>query len=323
MKSVKMTALAAVLILAGLPAAYGAYPDKPLRLVVGFPAGGASDVAARAIAEKMSSELGQPIVVENKAGAASNIASAHVAAAAPDGYTMLFGTISLSINGSLYKNLPYDAKRDLAPVSQLSTAPFLLVANPSTPYKSVADLLAAAKKGGKKEPVYYASAGNGSGAHLFMELFTSKAGIGMEHVPYRGAAPAMADVLGGQVGVTFDNIITTLPLVQSGKLRALAVSSAKRSAAAPDVPTLAEAGVPGYDASSWFGLFVPAGTPADVVERLNKAAVHAVNTPEVVATLRGVGAEPVGSSAADFHVFFESEIDKWAEVVKNAKVQVN
>lgn len=323
MKSAKMTALAAVLTLAGLPAAYGAYPDKPLRLVVGFPAGGASDVAARAIAEKMSSELGQPIVVENKAGAASNIASAHVAAAAPDGYTMLFGTISLSINGSLYKNLPYDAKRDLAPVSQLSTAPFLLVANPSTPYKSVADLLAAAKKGGKKEPVYYASAGNGSGAHLFMELFTSKAGIGMEHVPYRGAAPAMADVLGGQVGVTFDNIITTLPLVQSGKLRALAVSSAKRSAAAPDVPTLAEAGVPGYDASSWFGLFVPAGTPADVVERLNKAAVHAVNTPEVVATLRGVGAEPVGSSAADFRVFFESEIDKWAEVVKNAKVQVN
>ena len=323
MKSVKITALAAVLILVGLPAAYGAYPDKPLRLVVGFPAGGASDVAARAIAEKMSSELGQPIVVENKAGAASNIASAHVAAAAPDGYTMLFGTISLSINGSLYKNLPYDAKRDLAPVSQLSTAPFLLVANPSTPYKSVADLLAAAKKGGKKEPVYYASAGNGSGAHLFMELFTSKAGIGMEHVPYRGAAPAMADVLGGQVGVTFDNIITTLPLVQSGKLRALAVSSAKRSAAAPDVPTLAEAGVPGYDASSWFGLFVPAGTPADVVERLNKAAVHAVNTPEVVATLRGVGAEPVGSSAADFRVFFESEIDKWAEVVKNAKVQVN
>lgn len=171
--------------------------------------------------------------------------------------------------------------------------------------------------------MYYASAGNGSGAHLFMELFTSKAGIGMEHVPYRGAAPAMADVLGGQVGVTFDNIITTLPLVQSGKLRALAVSSAKRSAAAPDVPTLAEAGVPGYDASSWFGLFVPAGTPADVVERLNKAAVHAVNTPEVVATLRGVGAEPVGSSAADFRVFFESEIDKWAEVVKNAKVQVN
>src|SRR5690606_24266797 len=242
----KMTALAAVLILAGLPAAYGAYPDKPLRLVVGFPAGGASDVAARAIAEKMSSELGQPIVVENKAGAASNIVSADVAAAAPDGYTMLFGTISLSINGSLYKNLPYDATRDLAPVSQLSTAPFLLVANPSTPYKSVADLLNAAAQAGKGKPVYYASAGNGSGAHLFMELFTSKAGISMQHVPYRGAAPAMADVLGGHVGVTFDNIITTLPLVNSGQLRALAVSSAKRSAAAPDVPTLAEAGVPGY-----------------------------------------------------------------------------
>ncbi len=323
MKSVKMTALAALLMLAGLPAAYGAYPEKPLRLVVGFPAGGASDVAARAIAEKMSSELGQPIVVENKAGAASNIASAYVAAAAPDGYTLLFGTISLAINGSLYKNLSYDAKRDLAPVSQLSTAPFLLVVNPSTPYKSVSDLVDAAKKGGKNEPVYYASAGNGSGAHLFMELFTSKAGIGMEHVPYRGAAPAMADVLGGQVGVTFDNIITTLPLVQSGKLRALAVSSAKRSAAAPDVPTVSEAGVPGYDASSWFGLFVPAGTPADALEKLNKAAIHAVNTPEVVATLRGVGAEPVGSSAADFRAFFESEVDKWADVVKHAKVQIN
>lgn len=323
MKRLKTTALAALLVLGGLPAAHGAYPNKPLRLVVGFPAGGASDVAARAIAEKMSRELGQPIVVENKAGAASNIASAHVAMAEPDGYTMLFGTISLAINGSLYKNLPYDAKQDLAPITQLSTAPFLLVANPSTPYESVADLLSAAKKGGTDDPVYYASAGNGSGAHLFMELFTSKAGISMEHVPYRGAAPAMADVLGGQVGVTFDNIITTLPLVQSGKLRALAVSSATRSDAAPNVPTLVEVGVHGYDASSWFGLFAPAGTPNDALEKLNKAAVNAVNTPEVVATLRGVGAEPVGSSAADFRVFFNSEVDKWADVVNNAKVEIN
>ncbi len=298
------------------------YPQKPIRLVVGFPAGGASDVAARSIAEGMSLQLGQPIVVENKPGAASNIASGTVAKAAPDGYTVLFGTISLAINGSLYKNPGYDAVRDFSPVTQLSSAPFLLVVNPSSPLRSVGDLIAAGKAGGD-HPIYYASAGNGSGAHLFTELLASRAGITLTHVPYRGAAPAMADVLGGQVPLTFDNIMTTLPLVEAGKLRALAVSSKRRSPAAPDIPALDEAGVPGYDATSWFGLFVPAGTPPEVIGRLREAAAAALETEQVSGTLRGVGAEPVGSPPAEFQAFFKTEIDKWAQVVRHAKVQIN
>lgn len=324
----KCTALAgavALLILsAGATAQENAqYPERPIRLVVGFPAGGASDVAARAVAEKMADRLGQPIVVENKPGAASNIASDAVAKATPDGYTVLFGTISLAINGSLYKKLSYDAVRDLTPITQLSTAPFLLVVHPSSPFHSVKDLIDAAKKTDKNKAIHFASAGNGSGSHLFTELFSSRAGITLSHVPYRGAAPAMVDVLGGQVPLTFDNIITTLPLVEAGKLRALAVSSKQRSSAAPDIPTLDEAGVTGYDASSWFGLFAPAGTPAAVVSKLQEAANYAVKTKEVSATFRAVGAEPVGSSPPQFDSFFKAEVDKWAEVVKRANVQID
>ncbi|MBO1111460.1 Bug family tripartite tricarboxylate transporter substrate binding protein [Bordetella petrii] len=313
---------AGLLSLAGAAQAAG-YPERPLHLLVGFPAGGASDVAARAMAAKMETLLGQPVVVENKPGAASNIASDAVAKARPDGYTLLFGTISLSINGSLYKSLPYDPVRDLTPVSQLSSAPFLLVVNPKSPIHSVADLIDTAKHAQKGHEPDYATAGNGSGSHLFMELFCARAGIQLSHVPYRGAAPAMADVLGGQVPLTFDNIITTLPLIKSGKLRALAVSSAQRSPAAPDIPSLAELGVKDYDATSWFGLFVPAGTPPDIIGKLGKVAVQAVNTPEVSATLRKVGAEPVGSTPQQFAAFFKEEVDKWAEVVQRAHVQID
>ncbi|MBV7485467.1 tripartite tricarboxylate transporter substrate binding protein [Bordetella sp. BOR01] len=322
MKSWKPLLAAGLLSLAGTAQAAG-YPERPLRMLVGFPAGGASDVAARAVAAKMEALLGQPVVVENKPGAASNIASDAVAKAKPDGYTMLFGTISLSINGSLYKSLPYDPVRDLTPVSQLSSAPFLLVVNPKSPIHSVADLIDTAKHAEKGRAPDYATAGNGSGSHLFMELFSARAGIELSHVPYRGAAPAMADVLGGQVPLTFDNIITTLPLIETGKLRALAVSSAQRSPAAPDIPTLAELGVKDYDATSWFGLFVPAGTPPDIVSKLGEAAVQAVKTPEVSATLRKVGAEPVGSTPAEFAAFFKEEVAKWAEVVQRANVQID
>lgn len=299
------------------------YPERPLRLMVGFPAGGASDVAARAVAAKMETLLGQPIVVENKPGAASNIASDAVAKAKPDGYTLLFGTISLSINGSLYKTLSYDPLGDLMPVSQLSSAPFLLAVHPASPIHSVSELIAAAKQAEQGYAPDYASAGNGSGSHLFMELFAMRAGITLSHVPYRGAAPAMADVLGGQVPLTFDNIITTLPLVKSGKLRALAVSSAQRSPAALDIPTLAELGIRDYDATSWFGLFVPAGTPAGIVRKLGDAAAQAVKTPEVSATLRKVGADPVGSTPEAFDAFFKAEVVKWADVVKRANVQID
>ena len=299
------------------------FPKRPVHLVVGFPAGGASDVAARAVAEKMAVKLGQPIVVENKPGAASNIGADYVAKAAPDGHTVLFGTISLSINRSLYPNLNYDALKAFAPVSQLASAPFILVVHPSSPIKSVEDLIATSKGAKPSEAMHYATAGNGSGAHLFTELLSHEAGITLSHVPYRGAAPAMVDVLGGQVPMTFDNIITTLPLVESGKLRALAVSSKQRSKAAPDIPTLDEAGVPGYDASSWFGLFVPAGTPQHVIDVLNEAAVYAVRTPEVTETFNGVGAEPEGTSPQEFNDFFRSEVKKWSEVVERAQVQIN
>lgn len=305
-KSRMLFSLTAILLALGAIApglALAEFPDRPIRLVVGFPAGGASDVAARAVAEKMSLQLKQPIIVENKPGAASNIASDAVAKAAPDGYTILFGTISLAINGSLHKTLSYDPSKDLVPVSELASAPFLLVVNPSSSIQSVADLISAGKKTDTENRIYYASAGNGSGAHLFTELLASRAGIKLTHVPYRGAAPAMADVLGGQVPMIFDNIITTLPLIKAGKLRALAVSSKRRSTVAPDIPTLDEQGVTDYDATSWFGLFVPAGTPASVVSTLNRAAVDAVKTSQASATLRSVGAEPVASSDTQFQAF--------------------
>lgn len=324
MKTTSLLLTVALLALAGPSQVRAAdYPAHPIRLIVGFPAGGASDVAARAVAAKMATELGQPIIVDNKPGAASNIASEFVAKSAPDGYTVLFGTISLSINGSLYKDLNYDAVRDFLPVSQLASAPFLLVVNPSFQVRSAQQLIAAAKAAPADKPIHYASAGNGSGAHLFTELFTSMAGIHLSHVPYRGAAPAMSDVLGGQVPMTFDNIITTLPLVQSGKLIALAVSSAQRSRAAPNIPTLAEAGVPGYDATSWFGLFVPAGTPQAAVQKLSQAAAVAVQDPGVSKTLLGLGADPVASSPQDFGVFFRGEVAKWSKVVREANVQIN
>ena len=303
-------------------AAQAAYPDRPIRLIVGFPPGGASDVAARAIAAKMGALLDQAIVVENKSGAASNIGSDYVAKAAPDGYTVLFGTISLAVNPSLYPQLSYDPLKDLGPGAQVASTPFLVVFNPGTPYHSVADLIAAARKPSDK-PIYFASAGNGSGAHLFAELFNSQAGVKMQHVPYRGAAPAMSDVLGGQVPLTFDNIVTTLPLVKGGKLRALAVTTKTRSRAAPDIPTVAESGLPGYDATAWFGLFAPAGTPAAVIQKLSATAAQATQAPEVRAALEAVGCDPMGTSPREFDTFFKSEIKKWAKVVDEAHVRVD
>lgn len=320
---IRTTMVAVLALLAGgsVQAQETSYPSRPITLIVGFPAGGASDVAARAVAAKMGEQLGQTIIVDNKPGAASNIGADAAAKARPDGYTVLFGTISMAINGSLYKNLSYDPSKDFRAVSQLSSAPFLLVVNPQSPIKSVADLIEEARKPGNL--VDYASAGNGSGSHLFTELFSSLAGVKMNHVPYRGAAPAMADVLGNQVPLTFDNIITTLPLIESGKLRALAVSTAKRSSAAPDIPTLQEAGVAGYDATSWFGLFVPAGTPDSVVQVLSRNAAEAVNSPEVSRTFKAQGSEVVGSTPEQFDAFFKAEVAKWADVVEGAGVQID
>jgi tripartite-type tricarboxylate transporter receptor subunit TctC len=288
-------------------------------MIVGFPAGGASDVAARAVGQKLSELLKQAVVIDNRPGAASNIGSEFVARAPADGYTLLFGTISLSINPSLYPKLTYDPLRELTPVIGISSAPFLLVVNPTSPIRSVRELIDASKK----SDLTYATAGNGSGSHLFTELLRSETGMRLTHVPYRGAAPAMNDVLSGQVPLTFDNIITTLPLVQAGKLRALAVSTATRSKVAPDIPTLAEAGVPGFDATSWFGLFVPAGTPRPIVDRLYRETAEALKDADVRERLLKLGAEPVGSTPEDFGKFFNAEVARWGKVVREAKVQID
>ncbi|MDP3138529.1 MAG: tripartite tricarboxylate transporter substrate binding protein [Burkholderiaceae bacterium] len=299
----------------------GPYPAKPIRLIVGYPAGGASDVAARIVAQKLGERMGQPVVVENRPGSAGNVGADAVAKAAPDGYTLLLGTISLSVNPSLYPRMSYDPLRDLSAVSMISSTPFLLVVNPKTPYNATKDLLDAARA--KPGDINYATAGNGSGSHLFTELLASTAGIRLTHVPYKGAAPAMNDVLGNQVGVTFDNIITTLPLVKSGKLRALAVSTRQRSKVAPDIPTLHEGGVAGFDATAWFGLFAPAGTPRDVITRLNREVGEAIKDPVVNDKLLQLGAEPTGGSPESFDAFFKGEVAKWARVVRSARIQID
>ena len=298
-----------------------AYPDKPLKVVVGFPPGGASDVAARAVGTKLAERLGQPVVIDNRAGAASNIGSEMVARSPADGYTVLLGTISLSVNPSLYPKLAYDPLKDFEAVSQLCSSPFLLVVHPATPYKTLADLLAAAKSA--PAPLLYATAGNGSGAHLFMEYFASSAGIKLAAVPYKGAAPAMNDVLAGAVPITFDNIITTLPLHKAGRLRALAVSSRTRSAVAPDIASLQELGIANYDGTAWFGFFVPAGTQADIVRKLHEETVQSLRDPQVRERLLTLGCEPVGSSPAEFGRFFRAEVAKWGKVVRDAKMQID
>lgn len=297
------------------------YPSKPIKVVVGFPPGGASDVAARTVGAKMAERLGQPLVVDNKAGAASNIGSEFAAKSPADGYTMLLGTISLSVNPGLYPKLGYDALKDFEPVAQVCSSPFLLVVHPGTPYKTLGDLLSAAKAA-TGSPLLYATAGSGSGSHLFMEYFTSSAGVRMQAVPYKGAAPAMNDVLAGAVGITFDNIITTLPLHKAGRLRALAISSRERSSIAPDVPTLRELGIANYDGNAWFGFFVPTGTPADIVRRLNDETQQALKDASVRERLIGLGCEPVLGTSAEYGRFFRAEVEKWGKVVRGANMKV-
>ncbi len=321
MNSRRKILLLASLSLACASAIAQSWPAQTIKIIVGFPAGGASDVAARIIGQKLAERLGQAVVVENKPGAAGNVGAEAVSKAAPDGYTLLLGTISLSVNPSLYPKLAYDPVKDLVAISMISSTPFVLASNPKSPYVSVASLLQAARS--SRNLVDYATAGNGSGSHLFMELFSSTAGVKFNHIPYKGAAPAMNDVLGNQVPVTFDNIITTLPLVQSGKLRALAVSTAQRSKVAPDIPTLAESGVAGFDATAWFGLFAPAGTPRDLVQRLSREVAEAVKDPGVSEKLLKLGAEPVGDSPESFDKFFRAELAKWAKVVRQAGIRLD
>ncbi len=322
--------LAAPLLLAPLQAtAQAAWPSKPIRLVVPFAAGGTTDLLARSMAPELQKALGQPVVVDNKPGAGGNIAAAEVAKSPADGYTMLMATVGThAINAALYPKLPYDPIKDFAPITLVASVPNVLVLNAEFAHKysiqSVADFIRAAKANPGKFNM--ASAGNGTSIHLAGELFKSMAGVYLVHFPYRGSGPALIDMMGGNVDVMFDNLPSALPHIRSGKLKALAVTSAKRSDAVPDLPTIAEVGGPtlkGYEATSWFGLAVPAGTPPEIVNRLQAESAKALASPALKERLKAQGAIPGGMSSADFAKFIAAETAKWAHVVKAANAKVD
>ena len=297
------------------------YPDRPIRLVIGFPPGGAMDILGRIAAQRLTEAFGQQVVVDNRGGAGGAIATEIVARAVPDGYTLHFVSLPHVINPHLYRKVGYDAIRDFAPVAQFVSVSLVLAVHPSLPAKSVQELIALAKA--KPGHINYASAGSGSSGHLAMELFKSMAGTNITHIPYKGTGPLLNDVLAGQVPVTIASLVGLVPQIQAGKLRGLGVTSAHRSAVMPDLPTIAEAGVPGYDVTQWFGMVAPAGTPAAVVSRLNRAMNEALAIPEVRTMLAARGADPVGGTATEFAALIRKEDAKWAKVVKNSGARVD
>ena len=305
----------AALPLARPTVAQGAWPARPVRVVVPFAPAGATDILGRLTATELGNALGQSFVVENRAGAGGNLGSDLVAKSPPDGYTLLFGAAgNIGINPSLFANMPYDPARDLAPVSLIAEVTNILVVHPSVNARSVQELIAL----GRTTPggLVYASSGNGSTIHLSAELFAAMTQLRMTHVPYRGSGPAMADLLAGRVALMFDNLPSALPHVREGRLRALAVTAARRSPVLPDLPTVAEAGVPGYEATSWFGLFAPAGTPREIIDRMAREMDAFARRPEVAERIRALGAEPITNTPDDFAAMVRAEIDKWGAVVR-------
>ncbi len=297
-----------------------AYPSKPIKFVVGFAPGGATDVVGRLMAKKIGDALGQPIIIENKAGGSSNIGAEAVFRAAPDGYTFYVSAITSAINVSLFPKLPFDFAKDFEPVALFANVPNILVVHPSVPAKTVKELIDLARAQPGK--LSYASSGSGTSIHLCGELFKMLAKVDMVHIPYKGSAPAMTDMIGGQVQVMFDNMPSALPHVKAGKLRALAVTSAQRSPSAPDVITMGEAGVPGFDVQSWFGLVAPKGTPKDIIARVNAEAVNALATAEIKERFLDLGAVPAPMSPEAFGDFIRAEIIRWSEVVKASGAKV-
>lgn len=302
-------------LLAVAPAA-GAqdWPTRPIRMVVPYPPGGPTDIVARVVGQKLSERLGQTVVVDNRPGAGGNIGADAVAKSAPDGYTMLVATTAHAINMTLFSKPGYNTRTDFAPVSMLTSGPLVLVTAPSPPAGSVAELIAMARANPGK--VTFASSGNGQSTHLAAELFDSMAGVRMTHVPYKGSAPALTDVMAGQATVMFDTMLSAMPFVRDGKLRALAITGATRSPAAPDVPTMAQAGLPGYEATAWNALLVPAGTPAAVQSKLSEALKAVLNQDDVRARFASQGFAATWTSPADTGQFIAREIDKWGKVVK-------
>ncbi|WP_151447671.1 tripartite tricarboxylate transporter substrate binding protein [Lacisediminimonas profundi] len=312
----------AALALNSLPAMAQGWPSaKPIRVIVPFASGGTTDVVARLIGQRLGPALNTQVVVENKAGANGIVGSEALAKSAPDGYSLVIVAPGHASNVSLYKKLPYDTLADFEPVMLLLTQPSMLVVHASVPVNSVAELLALAKS--KPGVMNYASGGNGSSQHLAAAMFASMAGLDMVHVPYKGSGPAEAALLGGQVNMMFASMVTALPQVKQGRLRALAVSSEKRSTATPDLPTVAESGVSGYSAVAWAGLLAPKGTPAPIVARLNAEIAKIMASPDMKERLSGLGAEFVPNSPKDFDGFIRSEITRWADVVKRANIRVD
>jgi tripartite-type tricarboxylate transporter receptor subunit TctC len=301
-------------------AAENPYPVRPVRFIVPFAPGGSTDTLARTLAQRLSDALGQQVVVDNRSGGNGNIGTEIVARALPDGHTILLGYIAnLGIGPSLYAKLPYDPVRDFAPVTQLAVAPNILVAHPSVPVKSVRELVAYTRANPQK--VNYASAAVASLGHLAGELLNSSAGIHMQHVPYKGSGQAVIDLLAGQVQIMFSGMSSVMPHIKAGKLRPLAVTGAQRSPATPDVPTIAEAGYPGFEASAWYGVLAPAGTPKAIVARLNTEILRVLKIPEVKERLENVGFELVGGTPDAFAAYIRSEIEKWARVVKASGIK--
>lgn len=320
MRRVVAGLFAAASVLAA-PLTFAAYPEKPIRLVVGFSAGGTTDVVARVIGKEIGEAMGQPVVVENRPGGGSNIAAEMVARAAPDGYTLLMVAVTSAINHTLYKNLSFDLVKDFDPVALAVRVPNVLVVNPEVKANSVAELVDLLKKNPGK--INFASSGSGTSIHMAGELFKLRAGVDVAHIPYKGSANAVTDLIGGQVQYMFDNMPSAWPHVESGKLRALAVTTAERSKTAPNLPTMKESGFPDFDVSSWFGVIGPKGMPADVTEKLNKSIRAALAKPEVRARLEGLGAVPADTTPEQFAEFIKTEVDTWGPVVKASGARVD
>ncbi|MGE5094943.1 MAG: tripartite tricarboxylate transporter substrate binding protein [Betaproteobacteria bacterium] len=315
-------ATAALFAVTAALAADDAWPSRPVKIVVPFAPGGSTDVVARILADKLQGELRQPFIVENRPGAGGNIGADLVAKAAPDGYTLLMGTTGvLAINSYLYKEMPFDPQRDFAPVSYTSLITNILVVNPGVPARTVPELIALAKA--KPGELTFASSGAGSSTHLSAELFKSMAGVDIVHVPYKGSSQALTDLMSGQVTMLFDNAPSSMPFVQQGKLRAVAVTSTKRMPTLPDVPTIDESGVKGYESLSWSGIVAPAATPKPVIAKLNAAIDRVLAMPDVKKRFADLGVDPVGGPPENFARHIRAESEKWGRVVKTANITLN